>query len=219
MDKSIKIIFQDNDIVVCIKPMGVLSEDGTQDNPGMPLLLSQISGCKVYTVHRLDKGVGGLMVFAKNKEAAASLSNQIVSGDFVKCYYALVYGEVQDSAVLEDLLYKDRAKNKTFVVKRERKGVKKAKLFFEKVCTGFSDEKEVSLVKVRLYTGRSHQIRVQFASRKHPLVGDRRYGSKDEYKNIELYSCCLSFSHPKSGERLHFEAKPFEELSMHRFVV
>lgn len=219
MDNNIKILFQDNDIIVCIKPVGVLSEDGTQDNPGMPLLLSQMSGCTVYPVHRLDKGVGGLMAFAKNKEAAAGLSSRIVSGDFVKCYYALVYGETQDSDVFEDLLYKDRAKNKTFVVKRERKGVKKAKLSFEKICEGELGSEKVSLVKVRLYTGRSHQIRVQFASRKHPLVGDRRYGSKDEFKNIELYSCSLTFRHPKSGEKLHFEAKPFEKLNMHRLVV
>lgn len=216
--EHIEIVFQNRDIAVCIKPVGIVSEEGTADDPGMPILLSNELGCEIFPVHRLDKAVGGLMVFAKNKKSAASLSQQIMSGDFIKCYYALVYGKTEESEVLEDLLYKDRKTNKTFVVKSQRKGVKKAKLSYEKVACGKLDEKEVSLVKVRLYTGRSHQIRVQFASRKHPLVGDRRYGAKDGYKFPELYSCFLSFQNPGTNERVTFESKPGNGMKMREFI-
>ncbi len=219
MEKQIEIIFQNEDIVVCIKPADTVSEEGTKENPGMPALLSNQLKCEIFPVHRLDKAVGGLMVFAKNKKSAAYLSAQIASGKFVKCYYALVYGKTEDSGILEDLLYKDAAANKTFVVKRERKGVKKAKLSYEKAACGILDEKEVSLVKVRLYTGRSHQIRVQFASRKHPLVGDRRYGAKDGYKFPELYSCLLSFQSRETNEIMTFESKPGEEMKMSKYIV
>ncbi len=212
-----KIIFEDNDIIICEKEVGILSEEGTEQNPGMPLLLAKERECKIYPVHRLDKAVGGLMVFAKNKESAASLSKQIEEHTFVKMYHALVYGKTEDSAVLEDLLFKDKRTNKTYVVKRERKGVKKAKLSFEKIGEGTAFEKEVSLVRVRLFTGRSHQIRVQFASKKNPLVGDRRYGSKDEAKNIELFSCFLSFVHPKTKEKFQFELTPNENMLMSRY--
>lgn len=219
MQNEIEILFDDEDIVVCVKPVGILSEVGTRENPGLPAVLSEKYQSEIYPVHRLDKAVGGLMVFAKNSKSAAKLSAQIVSGEFVKYYYALVYGEAEKEATLEDLLFKDVKTNKTYVVKRERKGVKKAKLFYERIARSVIDDKPVSLVKIRLYTGRSHQIRVQFASRKMPLVGDRRYGSKDGVKDVELYSCCLKFAHPTTGENLVFESKPNDNLLMTGLIV
>lgn len=166
--------------MVCIKPVGLDSEHE------LPAAL----GGDVYTVHRLDKNVGGVMVYAKNKETAASLSKQIQSGEMVKEYVALVEGSPPQEGVFEDFLFKDSRKNKVFVVDRQRAGVKAAKLSYNRLRAG-----EQSLVRVRLYTGRSHQIRVQFASRGFPLVGDKKYGARGKEKEICLFSCCLTFVH------------------------
>ena len=175
-----EILFEDQDIVVCIKPAGLDSEHE------VPAEL----GGSVYTVHRLDKNVGGVMVYAKNKETAAELSRQIQSGQMVKEYLALVEGTPPENGIFEDLLFKDSRKNKVFVVDRQRAGVKAARLSFNRLSIG-----EQSLVLVRLYTGRSHQIRVQFASRGFPLVGDKKYGARGKEKEIGLFSCRLTFRH------------------------
>ena len=119
----------------------------------------------------------------------------------VKEYVALVHGTPPETGDWEDLLWKDSTKNKVFVVKRERKGVKKARLEFKRLSEG-----ETTLVRIRLHTGRSHQIRVQFSSRGFPLVGDRKYGGKDEYTDPMLFSCCLTFPH--KGKTLRFEQLP-----------
>ena len=119
----------------------------------------------------------------------------------VKEYVALVHGTPPESGDWQDLLFKDSTKNKVFVVKKERKGVKKARLEFKRLSGG-----ETSLVRIRLYTGRSHQIRVQFASRGFPLVGDKKYGGRDEKKAPMLFSCCLTFPH--QGQTLRFEQLP-----------
>lgn len=184
----IKILFENNDFVACIKPVGVSSQnDNTQD---MVKLLSQQLDSPIFPVHRLDTAVGGTMVFAKNQKTAANLSKQIQNGTFRKKYLAVVSGRPEaDSAVLEDLLFKDSSKNKSYVVKRERKGVKKAKLEYELV----SHIEDMSLLSILLYTGRSHQIRVQFASRKLPLIGDGKYGSKDNRCNVALWSSEIAF--------------------------
>lgn len=184
----IDILFENNDFVVCIKPVGIASQnDKAQD---MVKLLAQQSGSVVFPVHRLDTAVGGTMVFAKNQKTAANLSKQIQDGTFKKKYLAVVSGRPEyDSAILEDLLFKDSSKNKSYVVKRERKGVKKAKLKYELV----SYSEDMSLLKILLYTGRSHQIRVQFASRKMPLIGDGKYGSKDNRCSVALWSNEITF--------------------------
>lgn len=186
-----EILFEDRDIVVCIKPVGLDSEHE----------LPKELGDSVYTVHRLDKNVGGVMVYAKNKETAASLSKQIQNGQMIKEYFALVEGMPPEEGVLEDLLFKDSKKNKVFVVDRQRAGVKAAKLSYKRLTAG-----ERSLVRVRLYTGRSHQIRVQFSSRGFPLVGDKKYGARGREKEIGLFSCCLTFEH--KGRTCSYSAKP-----------
>ena len=154
-----------------------------------------------YTIHRLDRNVGGVMVYARTKEAAAALSRLVQSGELVKEYFAQVTGTPPEEAVWEDLLLKDSRKNKVFVVKRQRAGVKAAKLAYTRLTAG-----EVSLVRVRLHTGRSHQIRVQFASRGYPLAGDHKYGARDRLKEPRLFSCAISF--PWKGKQLRFEATP-----------
>lgn len=201
------IIYEDKAVIVAEKPVGILSQGDTPDS--MPYLLSELTGGEIYPVHRLDRGVGGIMVYAKTQSAAARLSAQVSERSFKKEYLAVVHGKPEEkSAVLEDLLFKDSKKNKTYVVKRERKGVKKAVLSYETVSCGFFGESEYTVVRVKLQTGRSHQIRAQFASRKHPLFGDGKYGAVDKQKNIALWSYSLGFHHPVTDERLYFTLNP-----------
>lgn len=198
-----EIIFEDNDIVVAIKPPEILSQGDEKGRKNAVDLLKEMTGSDIFPVHRLDKGVGGVMVFAKNSRAAAELSRQVSDRTMEKTYLALLHGEIaEEKGRLEDLLFFDRGKNKSFVVKRERRGVKKALLDYE--CLGKGEGR--SLVRVKLITGRTHQIRVQFSSRGYPLFGDRRYGARDEEKDIALMSKEISFLHPKTGERMRFQA-------------
>ena len=190
-----EILFSDRDIVLCVKPVGLDSEIQ------MPAALKETLGGEIYPVHRLDKNVGGGMVFARTQAAAASLSKAIQEGNLIKEYVALVHGNPPESGDWEDLLWKDSRKNKVFVVKRMRGGVKKARLEFTRLTSG-----EESLVRIRLHTGRSHQIRVQFASRGYPLVGDHKYGARDNVPAPMLYSCKLTFPH--RGKLLEFEKLP-----------
>lgn len=190
-----EILFSDKDIVVCIKPVGLDSEQE------VPAALAEALGGEIFTLHRLDKNVGGVMVYARAKAAAASLSRAIQEGRLVKEYVAMVHGTPPERGDWEDLLWKDSKKNKVFVVKRMRGGVKKARLEFIRLTAG-----EESLVRIRLHTGRSHQIRVQFASRGYPLVGDHKYGARDSVSAPMLFSCKLTF--PYRGKTLQFEATP-----------
>ena len=195
-----EILYQDKDIAVCVKEVGMDSEHEVPE-----ALRAQLGG-EVYTLHRLDKNVGGVMVYARTKGAAALFSKMIQNGDLVKEYVALVHGCPPPEGDWEDLLWKDSGKNKVFVVKRQRGGVKKASLSYELLGSTELDGRDISLVRVLLHTGRSHQIRVQFSSRGFPLVGDHKYGSRDEAENPYLFSCCLSF--PYKGEERSFEALP-----------
>lgn len=199
-----EIIFEDRDIVVAIKPPEILSQGDEKGRANAVDLLKEMTGGEIFPVHRLDKGVGGVMVFAKNPKSAAELSRQVSDRTMEKTYLALLHGEIEEeSGMLEDLLFFDRSKNKSFVVKRERRVVKKALLDYE--CVEKGEGK--SLVRVKLITGRTHQIRVQFSSRGYPLFGDRRYGARDEEKEIALLSKEISFLHPRTGERMRFESE------------
>ena len=186
-----EILFEDKHIVVCIKPVGMDSEHG----------VPEALGTEVYPVHRLDKNVGGVMVYARTKAAAAALSKAIQDGTMIKEYVAKVHGTPPEQGDWTDLLFKDSSKNKVFVVKKERKGVKKARLEFLRLT-----ESDPALVRIRLHTGRSHQIRVQFSIRGFPLVGDHKYGARDDSTAPMLFSCKLTF--PLFGKEQVFEALP-----------
>lgn len=190
-----EILYSDSSLAVCIKPVGMDSEKE------LPQALRDSLDGQIFPIHRLDKNVGGVMVYARSKSAAASLSQAVQAGTMVKEYVALVHGTPPENGDWTDLLWKDSQKNKVFVVKRERKGVKQARLEFRRISSG-----ETSLVHIRLHTGRSHQIRVQFSSRGYPLVGDHKYGARDEVSAPMLFSCRISF--PYQGENKVFEAYP-----------
>ena len=190
-----EILYSDKNLAVVVKPVGLDSEQE------VPAVLTEQLGGEMFPIHRLDKNVGGVMVYARTKQAAASLSKAVQEGTMVKEYVAMVHGTPVASGILEDLLWKDSKKNKVFVVKRMRNGVKKAKLEYQVL-----KEDENSLVHIRLYTGRSHQIRVQFSSRGYPLVGDHKYGSKDKKTEPMLFSCKLTFKY--KGKEISFEKYP-----------
>ena len=192
------ILYSDKDLAVAIKPVGTSSEDG----PGsMPQLLREALGGEIFPIHRLDLNVGGVMVYARTKQAAAALSKAVQEGTMVKEYRAMVHGIPPENGIWMDLLFKDSGKNKVFVVKKERKGVKQASLEFTRLT-----DASPALMHIRLHTGRSHQIRVQFSSRGFPLVGDHKYGARDEETAPRLFSCRISF--PWKGKTLTFEAYP-----------
>lgn len=209
MREPIKILYEDNELVVCVKQAGLVSEAGAKNSlPDM--LASQLSEqgrtTPLFAVHRLDREAGGVMVYAKTAACAAHLSRQMTEGGFNKRYMAVLCGVPEArEGTLEDLLYHDRQKNKTYVVKRQRRGVKSARLSYSVLdeMTGRS------LVDVKLYTGRTHQIRVQFASRRLPLLGDAKYGG-DKQATVALWSYKLSFLHP-SGEAVSFMDLPYCE--------
>ena len=190
------IIFTDKNFVAIIKPVGLDSESD------VPAELKAQLGGDVFPIHRLDKNVGGVMVYARTKQSAAALSKAVQEGTMIKEYVAMVHGTTPESGDWTDLLWKDSSKNKVFAVKRERRGVKKARLEFVRLAT----QNDQSLVRIRLHTGRSHQIRVQFSSRGFPLVGDHKYGSRDEKKDPMLFSCRITF--PYQGKEQVFEALP-----------
>lgn len=189
------ILYSDPEIAVCVKSVGLDSE------AEVPAALAALLGGDFFPIHRLDKNVGGVMVYARTKQAAAALSKAVQLGHMEKEYVAMVHGTPPESGDWEDLLWKDSKKNKVYTVKRMRGGVKKARLEFCRLSAG-----ETSLVRVRLHTGRSHQIRVQFASRGYPLVGDHKYGAKDSSPAPMLFSCRIAF--PYHGKTLEFEQMP-----------
>lgn len=199
---SMKIIYSDNRIVVAVKPAGVLSTD---EPGGMPELLRQELGTQcIRTVHRLDAQVSGLMVYARSAKAASILGEQMREHRFRKEYLAVVHGEPPEDGTLVDLLARDKRRRITFVSEIRGPDVQEAQLTYHVMnrCEGYS------LVSICLNTGRTHQIRVQFASRGWSLVGDRKYGPSGEDLPIALWSHCLSFTHPESGQSLTFSQLP-----------
>lgn len=206
---DVTVLFEDKDIIVCIKPCGVLSQSDEKGRENMIDILHSQTKSEIFPLHRLDREVGGVMVFAKTKTAAAFISRDIAENKFQKEYIAFVHGVPDEyKGEMRDLLFKDSKKNKSFVVKNKRKGVKEALLEYDIINSVIIENEHYSVVKVLLHTGRTHQIRVQFASRKTPLAGDRKYGGKDNFKDIGLWSYRLTFNHPVSKEQMQFSAKP-----------
>ena len=201
----IDILYQDADILVCIKPPRVLSTD---EPGGLPELLRQTLGdekADIRTVHRLDRVVSGVMVLARNAAAASELSRQIREDQFEKEYLAVLHGKPENGAgTLRDLLGRDKARRMTYVADAPGKGIQEAVLDYE-VKNSMED---LSRVKVILHTGRTHQIRVQFASRGMPLVGERKYDTREDPCQIALWSHRIGFSHPVTGKLMSFAQEP-----------
>ena len=199
------ILYMDNDIIVCIKPARVLSTD---EPGGLPELLREEIGdirADIRTVHRLDRVVSGVMVLARNANAASDLSRQIREDRFQKEYLAVVHGCPEKKVgTLTDLLYRDKARKMTMVAAEMAKGVQEAILDYQ--CLSSSDG--ISRIKIQLRTGRTHQIRVQFASRKMPLVGERKYSVLEDPCEIALWSHSVGFYHPNTGKWVEFAHDP-----------
>lgn len=202
---ELNILYADNDILVCIKPARVLSTD---EPGGLPELIRMALGdakADVRTVHRLDRVVSGVMVLARNAKAASELSRQIREDEFQKEYLAVVHGCPEENrGTLKDLLYRDKARKMTMVAAEPAKGVQEAILDYH-VLAG---DENMSRVKVLLHTGRTHQIRVQFASRGMPLIGERKYCTREDPCDIALWSHRIAFTHPRSGKYVEFSCEP-----------
>ncbi|MBR7132247.1 MAG: RluA family pseudouridine synthase [Clostridia bacterium] len=212
MTENIQLLFEDSQIAVCIKPRGVLSQTDSRGGESMITVLEGLTGSKIYPLHRLDREVSGVMVYAKNQNAAAILSRDIAEHRFKKEYLAIIHGTPESSkGKMHDLLFKDSRTGKVYTVKRMRRGVKEALLEYEVLGSCTVENTCYSAVRVLLHTGRTHQIRVQFASRRMPLAGDRKYGGKDHFEDIKLWSHKISFSHPTEKRELVFTYTPENE--------
>lgn len=220
----LKVIYEDNHLLVVEKPVNILSQgDDTNDKDMVNLLKSYVKekynkpgNVYIGLVHRLDRPVGGVMVFAKTSKAASRLSEQVRNKSFKKTYRAVIHGKMnKNKDTLNDYLYKNKKTNMVSVVNKNHKDAKSAELSYETL--GFKENK--SLVEIDLKTGRSHQIRVQFSSRKHPLFGDQRYG-QDVNKvgqQISLWSYRINIIHPTTKEKMEFICPPPQEYPWNLF--
>lgn len=219
---KIDILYEDADILVCVKPYGMpVQGDKSRDTDMLTYLKNHIFEREkmeeepyLAMIHRLDRPVGGVVVFAKNRSAAANLSDQVQDGTMIKFYQAVLTGELPDDyGTLTDYLLKDGKTNTTKVVDKGVKGAKKAVLDYEVLDAMETDDGILTYVLIQLVTGRHHQIRVQMASRNAGIYGDTKYNPKfmkvkKKYQQMALYSTRIEFEHPTSGEHLVFKQEP-----------
>ena len=202
-----EIIYQDKDILVCVKPARVLSTD---EPGGLPELIRQKLGdpnADIRTVHRLDRVVSGLMVLARNAKAASELSRQIRENQFEKEYLAVVHGcPGNQTGTMRDLLVRDKVRKMTMVAEAPGKDVQEAILHYQMLSTNG----QMSRVQIQLVTGRTHQIRVQFSSRGMPLIGERKYATGTDDCELALWSYRIAFKHPETGKNMDFHRMPLE---------
>ena len=204
------VLFRDGDVIVVEKTPGLLSQPDRSGDPDLLTLLSRECGRPVFPVHRLDRGVGGLLAVAANDRAAGKLSTLLTAenGAFHKEYLTVVHGRFdKESGELSDYLLRDERARITRVVQEGTPGAKPARLAY-RVLGETEGDSPLSLVAVRLFTGRTHQIRAQLSNTGHPVAGDGRYGAHDRFPPIALFSSHLSFSHPETGKLLRFSARP-----------
>lgn len=200
-----ELIYQDKDIIVCVKPPRALSTDEPGGVPGLVREALGDPSANVRTVHRLDRTVSGLMVLARRSKAASELSRQIREGEFEKEYVAVVHGCLaKERDELRDLLYRNKQERKTYIVSETGKDVQEAVLDYQVL----NRTETMTRVRICLHTGRTHQIRAQFSGRGYPLVGDRKYGIVDSDCEIALWSYRLAFKHPYSGNPMEFILEP-----------
>ena len=209
----IEILHKSKDFIVCVKPQGIPSQSDTTNDEDMTSLLStQLKEINenndIFVVHRLDRATGGIMLYARNKNAAAEFSRLVSEKDgFEKHYITVVSGAPKtENGNMSDYLFKDSAQKKAFVVKNDRKGAKLASLDYEVAKTVKYDEKTFSLLKIKLNTGRFHQIRAQLSSRGMPIYGDGKYGSREKAPNFALWAVKLCFTY--KGKSFEFEKQP-----------
>lgn len=219
---KLNILYEDNHLIVVVKPINILSQSDITNDPDMLTMIKDYLKEKYHKpgnvylglVHRLDRVVGGVMVFAKTSKAASRLSDAIRKSGFHKDYLAICHGKVKETDTFID--YLEKKDDFSTIVTDEKHG-KLSELSYELI--DYNKELDLSLVKVKLKTGRHHQIRVQFASRNHPLVGDSRYG-KDNEKEIGLFAYKLSFLHPVSKEIISFmflpQQRPFNLFNIEK---
>lgn len=219
---KVDILYEDEDLIVCVKPYGMpVQGDKSRDTDLLSYLKSYIFEKEkmdgepyLALIHRLDRPVGGIMVFARNQKAAAGLSDQVQDGTMVKYYQAVLTGQLPEEAgVLEDYLLRDGKTNTSRPVKKGTKGAKRASLEYEVLDEMETDNGMLSYVLIRLHTGRHHQIRVQMAARGAGVYGDTKYnplfkGIKGSYQQIALFATRLEFAHPVTGEHMVFKAEP-----------
>ncbi|MGL4914568.1 MAG: RluA family pseudouridine synthase [Romboutsia sp.] len=221
----VKVIYEDNHLLVVEKPVNILSQGDDTNDKDMVNLLKQYVKEKynkpgnVYIglVHRLDRPVGGAMVFAKTSKAASRLSEQVRNKSFKKTYRAVIHGTMaKEKDTLKDYLYKNKKTNMVSVVNKNHKEAKNAELSYETL----NKKEGFSLVEIDLKTGRSHQIRVQFASRRHPLFGDQRYGQSVNKvgQQISLWSYKIEIEHPTTKEKMEFICEPPQEYPWNKFI-
>lgn len=206
----IKVLYDDKFIIAVSKPCGLLSEPSPSEEESVLSVTAKQENIPVpLPVHRLDRNVSGLMLLAKNKSAAGKFSALIGERSLNKEYLAIVHGSpVEPFGVYKDLLFKDSQSNKSFVTDKMRKGVKEASLEYRVIASKESQDGILSLVRIRLHTGRTHQIRVQFSSRKTPLFGDGKYGSHTNRGEIALCSARMSFVHPFNKKNIDIRNLP-----------
>lgn len=212
-----KVLYEDKYLLVCEKPVGVSAQKSENGEDMLSLLEAyrRERGEDGYVglVHRLDTATGGLMIYSKRRDVTGRLCEAIQTEDYVKKYLCVVDGiPSQRSGELYDLLYHDKRKNKSYVVDKKRTGVKEARALYELLDSRELDgERTVSLIEVTLITGRTHQIRVQLASRKMPLLGDGKYGSRDNKASMALWSHSIEFMHPVNRKKLLIQSDPPKE--------
>lgn len=220
----VKVIYEDNHLLVVEKPVNILSQGDDTNDKDMVNLLKQYIKEKynkpgnvfIGLVHRLDRPVGGVMVFAKTSKAASRLSEQIRNKTLKKTYRAVIHGTmVKEESILKDYLYKNKKTNMVSVVNKNHKEAKNAELSYKTLDT----KNGLSLVEIDLKTGRPHQIRVQFSSRKHPLFGDQRYGQgvNKVGQQISLWSYKIEIQHPTTKEKMEFICEPPKEYPWNTF--
>ena len=214
----IEILHKNRDFIVCVKPQGVPSQP---DTTGALDMISMLEGSMrannensdIFVVHRLDLQTGGVILYARNKAAAAAFSRLVAEKDgFEKEYLAVVSGKPEsESGSMTDYLFKDSAQKKAFVVKSERKGAKLANLDYEVKNTIQIDEKTFSLLQIKLHTGRFHQIRAQLSSRGMPIYGDGKYGSREKAPHFALWAHKISFRYKE--KQFEFQCPPSADES------
>ena len=217
----IKILYEDSFLIICEKPVGLASQY-TDSGDSLPERLLKYLGEDAYVgvVHRLDVGTGGVIIYAKNRDISQQLSNMISERKYKKEYLAVVDGKmVDDRGILHDFLYHDKGKNKSYVVKGSRKGAKEAKLEYTVLSETVFGEKAKSLVRINLLTGRTHQIRVQFAYAGHPVCGDGKYGSRDNRCSCALWAHRCEFVHPVTGVTVEAVSYPPDEYPWNLFDI